>query len=537
MASSVKIGLLEETLIEELAQRNIHFMRPFGISKTPEGLRFAYVSGFDDLDENDKNSDVIKMSPENLKYVEEQYMMSSERNEDEGLIDIIFTWSWPHEMKNGNQFVKAPESFKLGPLMWHLKPRYIFTPSHDASLHFERSPYENVDMKTDEFLHASRFIALASAEGIEKENGSKKKWIYALNLVPGKFSTPLSLAKRPDDCTVNPFLPVSISKKNNSEPSSATNAAAPNYFFQVPRDLNSKRKFEINLDPAPIKRPPTGYVCKKCHGSDHFYRDCIYKETNLQPDAKFTYVCHICHEPGHNIRDCPKKDEERSERVTENIKISTIKHNNLPKSVAPETCWFCLSNPASKKHLIVDIGEEVYLALAKGPLTSEHLIIVPIEHVASMNHQLSEPLKNEIESFMLRVNNMLEGKKAIFFKLSNNPTHHMHSQAILIDSSRLNEFIEFLEDFSITKGYNFKPSSVDENNFENAKFEFAYVSDNKIIRLAHHFDPAAFFPAQYGRQVMANFLKIDGGADWKNQIFNEDDEKKFVASLKKLFNK
>ena len=481
-------------------------MRPFGVSKTPEGLRFAYISG------TEINGEGLRFGAEDLKYVEEQFMISSERDEDEGLLDILFIWSWPKELSSTNNSNLRPESQRLGPLIWNLKPRYIFAPSHDSIQHFERAPYENVDTKTGEFLHPTRFIALADADDVSSGN-VKKKWIYALNLVPGKFLTPLSLAKRPEDCTSNPFLPVSSKFKETQE---EVTISAPNFFFQVPGEIGIKRKFESD-NPTQHKRPPAGYVCKKCHSNEHFYRDCIYKDSTLQPDAKSTYVCHICHEPGHHIRNCPNKEEKQ-------VKPKA-------KSVAPETCWFCLSNPAARKHLIADIGEEVYLTLAKGPLTPEHVIIVPIEHVSSTLNNLGEALDKEMEHLTKKVNNLHEGKRAIFFRMSSNPSHHFHMQAISIDYERLSEFLEFLEDFSIKIGYNFKEIKTE---ISGAFFEFSYISETgDIVRLVHEYDPSAFFPAQYGRQVLASFLEIEGGADWKNQIYAEDDEKRFVSDLKK----
>lgn len=492
-------------------------MKPFGVSKTPEGLRFAYISGIEDSKKS--KVDEIKISQDDLKYVEEQYMLSSERDEDEGLIDVLFTWSWPREMKN-SLYRTAPESRRLGPLLWNLKPRYIFAPTHDPILHFERAPYENIDMKSGEFLHPTRFIALSSAEGISStSNVVKKKWIYAMNLVPSKLATPLALAKRPEDCTTNPFLPVASTAKDSED----SPKVAQNYFFQVNDETSGKRRFNNDSNTAQqLKRPPPGYVCKKCHADSHFFRDCIYKDSTLQPDAKSTYICHICHEPGHHIRNCPKKDEQAIQSTSKSA-----------KTVAPDSCWFCLSNPAARKHLIADIGEEVYLALAKGPLTSEHVIIVPIEHVSSTAADISESLNGELETYMRKVNSLHEGKCAIFFKMSANPTHHFHIQAISIDRIRLFDFLEFLEDFSVKLGYNFKPKQTEQAS-DSAHFEFSYISeDGPLVNLAHEYDPSAFFPAQYGRQVLAAFLEIEGGADWKTLLHTEDDEKAFVSDLKR----
>lgn len=49
-----------------------------------------------------------------------------------------------------------------------------------------------------------------------------------------------------------------------------------------------------------------------------------------------------------------------------------------------ETCWFCLSSPSVEKHLVISVGSHCYLALAKGPLTPYHVLILPIAHHQSL---------------------------------------------------------------------------------------------------------------------------------------------------------
>lgn len=49
-------------------------------------------------------------------------------------------------------------------------------------------------------------------------------------------------------------------------------------------------------------------------------------------------------------------------------------------SCEPGPCWFCLSSPEVEKHLIVSVGEHSYLSLAKGGLSSYHLMVLPINH-------------------------------------------------------------------------------------------------------------------------------------------------------------
>jgi hypothetical protein len=48
------------------------------------------------------------------------------------------------------------------------------------------------------------------------------------------------------------------------------------------------------------------------------------------------------------------------------------------KRAPPQPCWFCLSNVGVEKHLVIAIGDSCYLALAKGGLTQDHVLILPV---------------------------------------------------------------------------------------------------------------------------------------------------------------
>ena len=46
-------------------------------------------------------------------------------------------------------------------------------------------------------------------------------------------------------------------------------------------------------------------------------------------------------------------------------------------------CWFCWANPTISKELIIkETKNEFYLAMPKGPVTDEHFLIVPKQHIA-----------------------------------------------------------------------------------------------------------------------------------------------------------
>lgn len=70
-----------------------------------------------------------------------------------------------------------------------------------------------------------------------------------------------------------------------------------------------------------------------------------------------------------------------------------------------DSCWFCLANPKVEKHLIVSIGTELYVTLAKGPVISPndneckvpglgHLLLIPITHYPTFG---KIPMESQIE--------------------------------------------------------------------------------------------------------------------------------------------
>lgn len=70
-----------------------------------------------------------------------------------------------------------------------------------------------------------------------------------------------------------------------------------------------------------------------------------------------------------------------------------------------------------ESHLIISIGENYYLALAKGPLVEDHVLIIPVEH---MPNTLSLSSESEVE--LLSFQNSLkrycknQEKEVIFFE-------------------------------------------------------------------------------------------------------------------------
>lgn len=286
---------------------------------------------------------------------------------------------------------------------------------------------------------------------------------------------------------------------------SKNNESIPNYFYPA----TESGKTIVNDTNEIRKKPRTGYICKRCHSDQHFFKDCPHQQIEGERPK---YICHICHEPGHKIQDCPKK----------------LEKGTLDKST-PGSCWFCLANPAIKKHLIVNIGDETYLTIAKGGVIAEHFILIPIEHHSS-TLALSESHFAEINRFIDALRCMNNEEFLVFYHRQN-PQHHLHLQALAIPSNKLADFDEFLADFSKTKNYEYDIKIQSSLQVDSHSFECFLTSDKSKV---YHFDlsKGEYFPASYGRELAATFLNLAERVDWRLSPLTEEEEKEIVTNFK-----
>mmetsp|Transcript_41033 Transcript_41033/g.39548 ORF Transcript_41033/g.39548 Transcript_41033/m.39548 type:complete len:173 (+) Transcript_41033:149-667(+) len=83
-------------------------------------------------------------------------------------------------------------------------------------------------------------------------------------------------------------------------------------------------------------------------------------------------------------------------KLVMNYKIAT------KKVLEDRDCWFCFDNPNIEKHLIFYESKSFYLALPKGPIADEHVLIVPKKHLAH-SVQLNEEEEKELKEIQDKV--------------------------------------------------------------------------------------------------------------------------------------
>lgn len=169
-------------------------------------------------------------------------------------------------------------------------------------------------------------------------NPAKKKYLYAFNITPMKNMDPAELVKQPQDVTENPYRKITKDK---------TTAPKPSFAAEEEQEPVSQFFFDLSRGQGNRKRPSEG----RGRGRGHF-------------------------------RDGDPRGPKQPHRH--------------PQPTGP--CWFCLASPQVEKHLVISIGTHCYLALAKGALTSRHMLILPIGHYQSVV-DLSSEVVEEMEKY------------------------------------------------------------------------------------------------------------------------------------------
>ncbi|XP_064369601.1 CWF19-like protein 1 isoform X2 [Dromaius novaehollandiae] len=188
-----------------------------------------------------------------------------------------------------------------------------------------------------------------------------------------------------------------------------------------------------------------------------------------------------------------------------------------PQPTGP--CWFCLASPEVEKHLVVSIGTHCYLALAKGGLLPDHVLILPIGHYQSVV-DLSSEVVEEVTKYKSALKEFFrsKGKRYVLFE-RNYRSQHLQLQVIpvpldLCTSEDIKESfivqaqeqqIELLE----------IPEHSDIKQVAQPGTPYFYVELDTGEKLFHRIRKS--FPLQFGREVLASaaLLALPHRADWR----------------------
>ncbi|KAI8869207.1 hypothetical protein GQ42DRAFT_163584 [Ramicandelaber brevisporus] len=554
-----------------------------GVLRLACGLSLAYIGGDVAQDSQASACDAI-VSSWSTSLASSSSSSSSQPNPQR--LDVLALHYWPVDILRRLADSSKPANaaaIETGRLCtsheiatWRmietLKPRYIFaaqpiSPIDSASNNnsntinsvgtytfFERQPFSySSGYSTQRFGNDdavfTRFIGLAGFG-----NERKEKWIYAMNVDPASTAATL-----PEDCTEFPFR-IAPQKLR-------AYADRKRQFGQTDDRQQHQQQQQQQQQQRP---PPPGYVCRKCNVS------------------------------GHYIRDCPlviKENEERAANAANNANSATAsttangsdqhKRRRMEHShrheLTTDRCWFCLSNPQLAKHLIVSIGSDLYVTLAKGSLIPSdksaipgagHVLLVPIDHHPSLydieDEEASKTLFTDIERYQAAIAKMYAEYNCIpltTYVQRPGDLQHAHFQMIPIPLSivesedRLEQLvIEHASKHGVTlsRSASIPPPSLPpppppppppetDNSDSTApttiqgfRFSIQIGTDAASRPPLHAINvgtiaSARSFNLQLGRQLAAEVLGLTERSNWRDCLVDEQQETAMRDKFKQVF--
>jgi len=233
----------------------------------------------------------------------------------------------------------------------------------------------------------------------------------------------------------------------------------------------------------------------------------------------------------------------------------------------PAECFFCLSNPNLATHLISSIGDDAYLTLPKGPLTTSdtyaaaginfptHALIIPLTHSPTI--ALIPEEDNSRERTFAEMNKFKGALQSLISERSNNKLGAVTYEISLGNGVHTHwQFVAMPEDM-IRKGLVEAAFRVEAENLKYPAFETrdpgigqnagdffrAWIwtppsdeepeGSTKCITLP--FDSSIRFSLQFGRIVLAKLLSLQDRQQWKDCAQTEDEEKQDIQAFKAAF--
>ncbi|XP_061361526.1 zinc finger CCCH domain-containing protein 64 isoform X2 [Gastrolobium bilobum] len=417
--------------------------------------------------------------------------------EEPEIVDLFLTNEWPSGVTNRAATSDIPAGLSdstgsdstISELVEEIKPRYHIAGT--KGIYYVREPYSNVDA-----VHITRFIGLASVG-----NRDKQKFIHAISPTPASTMSSAEIAMKTTNTTLSPYTFVDKKSSPKDSTKRSSESISDSQYWRY--DVSQKRQKHKSGDGDKMcfkfvssGSCPRGEECNFRHDTDareQCMRGVCFDFLNKGkcergPDCNFM---HSLQDEGDRLPSrMPGSENTRSSRSKE--------------------CWFCLSSPNVESHLIISIGENYYLALAKGPLVEDHVLIIPVEH---MPNTLSLSSESELELF--RFQNSLkrycknQGKEVIFFEWVSIRGTHANLQAIPIPSSKA-VIVEKVFNLAAQKlGFKFVAKKFDSIS-DGRKFLKTQIDGNSSLFYAevpgdtillHHVEEKERFPAQFGREV------------------------------------
>ncbi|XP_015281792.1 PREDICTED: CWF19-like protein 1, partial [Gekko japonicus] len=202
-------------------------------------------------------------------------------------------------------------------------------------------------------------------------------------------------------------------------------------------------------------------------------------------------------------------------------------------------CWFCLASPEVEKHLVVSIGAHCYLALAKGGLSPDHVLVLPIGHCQSMVELASEVVE-EVEQYKSSLKKFFRsrGKRYVAFE-RNYRSQHLQLQVVPVPQDCCTT--EDIKEAFIAQAEEQRMELLEIPEHSALKqivqpgTPYFYVELDTGEKLFHRI--GKHFPLQFGREVLASegILGMPSRADWRSCQMGREEEAAAAQAFRQAF--
>ncbi|KAH8905190.1 hypothetical protein BR93DRAFT_999343 [Coniochaeta sp. PMI_546] len=247
------------------------------------------------------------------------------------------------------------------------------------------------------------------------------------------------------------------------------------------------------------------------------------------------------------------------------------RHKSPPPG--PDRCFFCLGNPNLSTHMVVSIGEESYLATAKGPLPSAetfgdrgldfpgHMVVVPFIHAPTVTREaMGEADAARTFAEMSRFREALQaavsarsGRRlgGVTYEINRGRGIHAHWQfcpvpaemvskglveaafRVEAENQRLPKFE--VRDFGVPEagmGDFLRVWIWAEKEEEDEGAHGALVLGKTLVM---RFDETVRFDLQFGRRVLAKLLRLEKRLIWQDVGQSVEEEGKDAQAFREAF--
>ena len=244
-------------------------------------------------------------------------------------------------------------------------------------------------------------------------------------------------------------------------------------------------------------------------------------------------------------------------------------------------CFFCMTDPGFRQHLVAAIGTSAYLTVPKGPLPLRdtfsslgfpgHLLIIPTLHtqeedLAKVREDAEVTAEyDEVKAYRKALHQMIQQKGegrlgAVCWEANRSRVRHQHWQFCPVSAQHAASGL-------VEAAFKLERENSDYPLFQACDPEKVLKQKSDYFRIwiwspsSPASDPVAaadqanggeadegteksvFFPLppqqkfdlQFGRKVMAKILKMEGRSDWRNTEQTEKDEERDRDAFKEAF--